>query len=109
MLPIASVNRTPVVPDRVAWLRQEMLKTRIAHGWCTRDPVAGACPYANICEQCDNFAPAPEFAHVIRAQLADIHTLRDDAERRGWTDETARHDQVTTTLEAHVRRLNTTG
>jgi integrase len=108
-LPIASVNRTPVVPDRVAWLRQEMLKTRVAHGWCTRDPVAGACPYANICEQCDNFAPAPEFAPVIRAQLADIHTLRDDAERRGWTDETARHDRVITTLEVHLRRLDTTG
>ncbi len=49
------------VPDRVEWLRAEMLKTRVAHGYCSRDLVADACPYANICEQCDNFVTAPEF------------------------------------------------
>ena len=70
-LPIATINRTPVVADRVAWLRAEMLKTRLAHGTCTRDPAAGVCPYANICEQCDNFAPAADAAPILRAQLAD--------------------------------------
>ena len=26
-----------------------MLKTRVAHGYCSRDLVAEACPYANTC------------------------------------------------------------
>jgi hypothetical protein len=71
-----------------------MLKTRVAHGYCSRDPVAGACPYANICEQCDNFVPAPEFALVLKSQLADVKALRSDAEQRGWTGEAARHAGV---------------
>ena len=37
------------VPDRVEWLRADMLKTRVAHGYCSRDLVADACPDANIC------------------------------------------------------------
>ena len=48
------------VPDRVEWLRSEMLKTRVAHGYCSRELVADACPYANICEQCDNYVAAPK-------------------------------------------------
>ena len=48
------------MPDQVAWLHAEMLKTRVAHGYCSRARAAGACPYANICEQCDNFTPDPE-------------------------------------------------
>jgi hypothetical protein len=47
--------------DRVEWLRYEMLKTRVAHGYCSRDLAAAVCPYANICEQCDNYVAAPEF------------------------------------------------
>ena len=31
-----------------------MFKTRIGHGYCSRTPVAEACSYANICQQCDN-------------------------------------------------------
>lgn len=66
----------PTAPDRVEWLRSEMLKTRIAHGYCSRDLIAEACPYANICEQCDNYVPAPEFQSTLETQLADIVTLR---------------------------------
>ena len=44
----------PVVPDRIAWLDSEMLKTRVAHGYCSRHLAAEACPYANICENCNN-------------------------------------------------------
>ena len=69
-------------PDRVEWLRSEMLKTRVAHGYCSRDLVADACPYANICEQCDNYVAAPEFQPALEAQLADIHDLRNDASTR---------------------------
>jgi hypothetical protein len=98
--------RAPAVPSRVDWLASEMLKTRVAHGYCSRDPVAGACPYANICEQCDNFVPAPEFAPALDSQLADVKALRDDAEQRGWTGDADRHTRVQGSLEEHLRRLD---
>ena len=44
----------PIIPSRVEWLRAEMLKTWVAHGYCSRQLAAEACPYANICKQCDN-------------------------------------------------------
>lgn len=53
------VGGTAGVPDRIEWLRSEMLKTRVAHGYCSRHLAAEACPYANLCEQCDNFTPRP--------------------------------------------------
>jgi hypothetical protein len=39
------------VPDRVGWLSAKMLKTRVADGYCSRDLIAEARPYANICGQ----------------------------------------------------------
>jgi integrase len=56
-IPVAPAGRTPV-PDKVDWLRAEMLKTRVAHGYCARDLVAEACPYTNVCETCPNFVTA---------------------------------------------------
>lgn len=103
-IPIAPVGR-PATPERVEWLASEMLKTRVAHGYCSRELAAEACSYANICETCPNFAPSDDFAPAIQAQLTDIHQLRDDAEARGWTSETARHQRVITSLESHLRRL----
>jgi hypothetical protein len=93
------------VPDRVRWLGAEMLKTRVAHGYCSRDLVAEACPYANICETCPSFTTTPEFVPAITDQLADVRVLRDDAEQRGWTSETARHQRVIDSLEGHLRRV----
>ncbi len=58
-LPLIVADR-PVVPDRMQWLHTEMLKTRVAHGYCSRHLTADACPYANICEQCDNFTTSTE-------------------------------------------------
>lgn len=97
------------IPAKVEWLHAEMLKTRLAHGFCSRDPIVGACGYANICELCDNFVPDPEQANVLVDQLADIKALRDNARARGWTDETARHDRVSNNLERHLRRLDRQG
>jgi integrase len=94
------------IPSKVDWLRTEMLKTRVAHGFCSRDPIAGACPYANICEQCDNFVPDPERAGVLAAQRDDIRLLRDDADQRGWTDEAARHQRVADALDTHLRHVD---
>ena len=83
-LPLVISGR-PVVPDRVAWLRAEMLKTRVAHGCCSRHLAADACPYANICEQCDNFTTSSEFLPQLQAQLVDAIELRDDAEPAAGT------------------------
>lgn len=60
-----------ILPDRVQWLRGEILKTRIAHGYCSRNLVAEACSYANIFKQCDNFTTAVEFVLALQSQLAD--------------------------------------
>jgi len=103
-LPLGVGGRPPV-PARLDWRVSEFLKTRVAHGYCSRPLAAGACPYANICETCENFVPAPEFAPTLRAQLADVRALREDAERRGWTSEADRHRRVAEALEGHLRRL----
>ena len=96
------------VPAKVDWLHAELIKTRLAHGFCSRDPVAGACPYSNICEQCDNFVPDPSRATVIAEQLDDIRHLHDDADQRGWTSETARHARVAEHLQRHLRTIHPT-
>jgi hypothetical protein len=103
-LPIAPIGQA-IVPDRVQWLRAEMLKTRVAHGYCSRNLVAQACSYANICEQCDNFTTGVEFVPALRAQLADVTELREDAQARGWDTEVARHARVGTSITRHLDRL----
>ena len=103
-LPIAPAGR-PIVPDKVDWIASEFLKTRVAHGYCSRHLTAGACPYANICETCDNFVPGPEHLPVLRDQLSDLHQLRADAEQRGWNGEIRRHARVISALEHHCSRL----
>src|SRR5262245_3237049 len=70
----------PPSPPRSTWLRAELIKTRLAHGFCSRDPVAGACAYSNICEQCDNFVPDPSRADLISDQLDDVRHLHADAD-----------------------------
>jgi len=104
-MPLAPPSQAQV-PDHLEWLHAEMLKTRLAHGYCARELAAEACPYANICETCQNFITTTQFAPVVRAQLDDLHELRDDAATRGWTSEVARHQRVITSLETHLRRLD---
>ncbi len=84
----------PIIPDKVTWLNSEVLKTRVAHGYCSRHEAAAACPYANICETCDNFVTGPEFSDAIRDQLTDVRNLQADAQSRGWDSEAARHRRV---------------
>jgi hypothetical protein len=81
-----------------------MLKTRVAHGYCSRQLAAEACPLANICEQCDNFVTTTEFIPALQAQLADVTALRDDADR-GWDTEVARHARVIASIQRHRDRL----
>jgi hypothetical protein len=96
------------VPDRVEWRRSEWLKTRVAHGFCSHQPAKGACPYANICEQCDNLVPDPNRRDLITAQLADLIELRDDATERGWDQEATRHQRVEDSLATHIRHIDRT-
>src|SRR5258705_14013380 len=93
-----------IIPNRVSWLNSEMLKPRVAHGYCARHESAGACPYANICETCDNYVTAPEFRDTLADQLADVQALRTNAACRGWTNETARHERVARPLADHPQR-----
>jgi integrase len=106
-LPIAPAGQ-PIVPAKVDWIASEFLKTRVAHGYCSRHLTAGACPYANICETCDNFVPGPEHLPVLRDQLTDLHQLRADAGQRGWDGEARRHGRVISALEHHCSRLENT-
>ncbi|MGH9296317.1 MAG: tyrosine-type recombinase/integrase, partial [Acidimicrobiales bacterium] len=108
-IPLTETSRRPAPPDKVEWLASEMLKTRVAHGYCARELAAEACPYANICENCSNFVSAPEFASLLEAQLTDVRSLRDDAESRGWESEVARHQRVIDSLQGHLRRLGNLG
>ncbi len=95
----------PVVPDRVAWIASEFLKTRVATGYCSRHLAAGPCAYANSCEPCDNFVPVADSAGAIRAPLVDVRALRDDAIHRGWASDVDRHRRVIDSLETHLARL----
>ncbi len=104
-IPLAPAGR-PAVPDHVEWLASEMLKTRVAHGYCSRELAAEACAYANICETCPNFVTTPDFAAALEAQLGDVRQLRKDADDRGWTSEAARHQRVIDSIERHLRRLS---
>jgi len=95
----------PVAMDKVEWMASEFLKTRVATGLCSRHLAAEACPYANVCETCENFVPIREFVPALRSQLADIRELRADARRRGWSSEVERHRRVIESLEGHLQRL----
>jgi site-specific recombinase XerD len=103
-LPLVVAGR-PVVPDRIAWLDSEMIKTRVAHGYCSRHLAAEACPYANICENCDNYQTSARFLPQLQDQLTDAQALHDDALDRGWDSEVARHARLITSLQRHVDRL----
>lgn len=102
---VIPAGRSTAIPAKIDWLHTEMIKTRVAHGFCSRDPIAGACAYSNICEQCDNYVPDPEHHGHIVEQLDDIRALRDDAEQRGWTSEAVRHERTAGHLEHHLRTI----
>ncbi len=104
LIPVAPAGR-PAVPAKIDWIASEFLKTRLTGGYCSRHLTADACPYANICETCDNFVPTHEFVPALRAQVNDIRALKADAEHRDWTSEAARHQRVVEALEGHLHRL----
>jgi site-specific recombinase XerD len=103
-LPLVVAGR-PVVPNKIAWLSSEMIKTRVAHGYCSRHLAAEACPYANICENCDNYQTSRQFLPQLQDQLADAQALHDDAVERGWDSEVARHARLIASLRRHIEQL----
>jgi hypothetical protein len=99
----ASVGR-PIVPDKIAWLASEMLKTRVA-------PATAHAMGARERARTRTFAgPATttllqtEFAPALTDRLADIQVLH--ADRRGWTSEAQRHGRVAQALQSHLDRSN---
>ena len=93
-------------PDRVYRMAARRdAQDPVAHGYCSRHLAAEACPYANICEQCDNFTTTAEFLPQLHNQLLDAVALRDDAEARGWDTEVARHARLISSLTRHLDRL----
>ena len=57
-LPIIVAGRS-VVPDRVALLNSEMIKTRVAHGYCSRHLAAEPCPTPTSARTATTTRPAP--------------------------------------------------
>ncbi|MDQ3461869.1 MAG: tyrosine-type recombinase/integrase [Actinomycetota bacterium] len=55
------------VPEGVEWLHAEMIKTRVAHGYCSRHPAAGACPYATSANSARTSSPQASSALSSRS------------------------------------------
>ena len=89
----------------MVWLNSEIIKTRVAHGYCSRHESTGACFYANICENCANFTTGPELADVLAKQLDDIQALKADAQQRGWDGEAARRATTAAALTSHLYQV----
>jgi integrase len=60
LLPLTAVNTSPPVPDKVAWLHAEMLKTRLAHGFCARPKAAGRAPTPTSASNAISSSPTPQ-------------------------------------------------
>ncbi len=99
------VNSRATPSSRVDWLASEFLKTRLGTGMCSRHLAAGPCPYANMCETCDNFIPDADAIGTLCEQLADVEALRTDARSRGWEAEAVRHGRVAAAIEGHLARF----
>ena len=64
-LPLVVAGR-PAIPNRVTWLRSEMLKTRVAHGYCSRHLAAEACPYATSASSATTTPPTSSSSRRCR-------------------------------------------
>ena len=81
------------------WKDAPAIKSRLAGGYCLRAPAQGACPYANICEHCPNFRADAASVTVLAAQRLDTQALAEDAQARGWIQETERHQRLLKRLD----------
>jgi len=81
------------------WKISPLIKTRLAGGFCLRATSQGPCAQANICENCPSFHTEPANVAALTAQRGDTQTLAADATRRGWNNETARHQALLARLD----------
>jgi hypothetical protein len=92
-LALAKERLGPVLPGAPTqapdgdWRELPLIKSRLAGGYCLRTAAQGVCAYTNICEHCPNFRSEPGMLGVLSAQRVDAQQLADDAQRRGWTNE----------------------
>jgi hypothetical protein len=91
-------QRTPVTLD-TDWRHAPLIKARLAGGYCVRTLAQGSCTYANICEHCPNFRSDATFLPTLMLQRTDTQALLEDAERRGWGEEAARHRRLIDRLD----------
>lgn len=87
------------------WRRLPLIKARLAGGYCVRTAAQGVCPYTNICESCPSFRSDATFLPTLMLQRADTQALLEDAEKRGWGEEAARHRRLADRLD---RLISTT-
>ena len=98
-------KRLPVFPGD--WREAPFIKARLAGGYCLRAPAQGACPYANICENCPSFRTDAASVSVLGAQRVDAEALAADAEARGWLEEADRHRRLVARLDALLAQAQT--
>jgi integrase len=101
----ARIGTLPEGPKRIPvssgdWRDAPFIKARLAGGYCLRAPAQGACPYANICENCPSFRTDAASVSVLGAQRVDAEALARDAEARGWAEEAERHRRLVARLDA---------
>ena len=86
-LPIILDGR-PALPAKVDWLRGELLKTRVAHGYCCTPPRRRSLPLRqHLRDTATTTSPRPSSPPPFKINSPTSKHLHDDAERRGWTSE----------------------
>ena len=118
-LGLAKSRLGPVLPERTplpltditggqqTWQEADLIKTRLSGGYCLRTAAQGSCSYANICEHCPNLRTDATFLPILAAQRADAAALAADAQQRGWTADTARHNQLVDRLDRLIAQVHT--
>lgn len=88
----------PPTPDRIEWLAAEMLKTRVAHGYCSRAPTAQACPRQHLRD-------LPDLRHSTRVRSRPPSPTRrhPPASRRRRRPRLGLRDRSTPTRHHHPR------
>ena len=80
-------------------------ETRVAHGYCSRQLAAEGLPLRQHLRAGRTTRSPPRVIPQLQAQLAYITALSDDAARRDWHTQVARHSRVIASVQAHLKRL----
>jgi hypothetical protein len=80
----------PIISAKVGWLNSELLKIRVAHGYCSRHDAPRTCPLRQHLRDLRQLRHRPRIHHAISNQLTDVQNLHADAQTRGWDSEAAR-------------------